>query len=100
MTLYHWDSSRAPDGDYGRLGRETAHAFAEYAQICFEAFGDRVKHWMTFNENWCTAVLASLGFFWRLDTEPHRGAPSHTRSRLCRKSLSRRWLPGCYRYRE
>ena len=24
--------------------------FATYAETCFEKFGDRVKHWMTFNE--------------------------------------------------
>ena len=24
--------------------------FADYAEVCFRAFGDRVKHWMTFNE--------------------------------------------------
>ena len=25
-------------------------AFGKYAQLCFELFGDRVKHWITFNE--------------------------------------------------
>ncbi|XP_057766531.1 putative beta-glucosidase 41 isoform X6 [Salvia miltiorrhiza] len=26
------------------------HDFEKYAYVCFKAFGDRVKHWMTFNE--------------------------------------------------
>lgn len=25
-------------------------AYARYAKICFTLFGDRVKHWFTFNE--------------------------------------------------
>ncbi len=25
-------------------------AYARYAQICFDLFGDRVLHWFTFNE--------------------------------------------------
>lgn len=24
--------------------------FAAYAEVCFQRFGDRVKHWITFNE--------------------------------------------------
>jgi 6-phospho-beta-glucosidase len=34
----------------GWENREVVEAFARYAQICFELFGDRVLHWFTFNE--------------------------------------------------
>ncbi|GCB71813.1 hypothetical protein scyTo_0008938 [Scyliorhinus torazame] len=30
--------------------------FNDYANLCFETFGDRVKHWITFNNPWSTAV--------------------------------------------
>lgn len=65
VTLYHWDLPLALQLKHdGWLGYRTAECFADYAQTCFEAFGDRVKHWITFNESWCTAVLGyGTGYF-------------------------------------
>ena len=58
VTLYHWDLPLTLQLEHdGWLRYETAEAFARYATICFDAFGDRVRDWMTFNENWVTAVL-------------------------------------------
>tara|TARA_R100000027_G_scaffold2734_9_gene2740 strand:+ start:45409 stop:46782 length:1374 start_codon:yes stop_codon:yes gene_type:complete len=58
VTLYHWDLplTLQLEND-GWLSEQTSEHFRRYAKTCFDAFGDRVQHWITFNENWCTAVL-------------------------------------------
>ena len=59
VTLYHWDMPQNLEEDGGWTNKRTADAFVKYADICFRAFGDRVKHWITFNE---TVVFTSLGY--------------------------------------
>jgi beta-glucosidase len=56
-TLYHWDLPRPLQDAGGWLERRTAEAFGEYAQTCYDAFGDRVRTWMTVNEPWVVSVL-------------------------------------------
>ncbi|KAL9994450.1 putative beta-glucosidase [Helianthus debilis subsp. tardiflorus] len=51
VTLYHWDLPQALEDKYkGWLDTRIINDFANYAETCFEKFGDRVKNWMTFNE--------------------------------------------------
>ncbi|WP_067518728.1 GH1 family beta-glucosidase [Endozoicomonas ascidiicola] len=51
ITLYHWDLPQGLQDDIGGWeSRECSDAFEEYARLCFERFGDRVNHWITFNE--------------------------------------------------
>ncbi|RPD61802.1 beta-glucosidase 1B [Lentinus tigrinus ALCF2SS1-7] len=58
VTLYHWDLPQALYDRYGGwLSREIIEDYVNYAKICFERFGDRVKFWLTHNEPWCVSVL-------------------------------------------
>ncbi|CAL9135194.1 unnamed protein product, partial [Musa textilis] len=51
VTLYHWDLPQALADRYnGWVDRQIIEDYANYAETCFKAFGDRVKHWITFNE--------------------------------------------------
>lgn len=50
VTLFHWDYPLALYYRGGWLNADSVHWFAEYTEHCGRRFGDRVKHWMTFNE--------------------------------------------------
>lgn len=51
VTLYHWDLPQALADKYnGWIDPQIIKDFAHFAETCFEKFGDRVKHWITFNE--------------------------------------------------
>jgi beta-galactosidase len=57
ITLYHWDLPQVLEDRYGGwLNRQIVDDFGEYARTCFDAFGDRVQHWITLNESWTVAV--------------------------------------------
>ncbi|MFF1449740.1 GH1 family beta-glucosidase [Streptomyces sp. NPDC058274] len=56
-TLYHWDLPQPLEDRGGWPARDTAERFAEYAALAHEALGDRITHWTTLNEPWCSAFL-------------------------------------------
>jgi beta-glucosidase len=62
-TLYHWDLPQALEDDGGWLTRETAEAFADYAETVVARLGDRVEDWMTLNEPWCSSLLGYMAGF-------------------------------------
>ncbi len=50
VTIFHWDLPQYLEAEGGWLNRETCRAYTHFAKVCFDAFGDRVSYWTTFNE--------------------------------------------------
>ena len=60
VTLFHFDLPLSLQLEGGWLNRSTIDAFSNYSAICFEAFGDLVKYWMTINEPHSIATAGYL----------------------------------------
>ena len=50
VTLYHWDLPQALERRGGWTNREVVGWFADFAETCAGAFGNRVRHWIVLNE--------------------------------------------------
>ena len=50
VTLYHFEMPLALANKGGWMNRESVKWFSDYANLCFDRFGDRVKTFLTFNE--------------------------------------------------
>ncbi|MDA8232122.1 MAG: GH1 family beta-glucosidase [Magnetospirillum sp.] len=63
LCLYHWDLPQALDDLGGWTNRDVAGWFADYATLIARRYGDRVKHFATFNEP-NVAILFGYAFNW------------------------------------
>ncbi|QWG34128.1 glycoside hydrolase family 1 protein [Bacillus mycoides] len=50
ITMYHFDLPYELEKKGGWSNRATIDAFVKYCEILFDRFGDRVKNWLTINE--------------------------------------------------
>jgi len=65
VTLHHFDMPHELEVRHvGWLGAGIREEFEHYADVCFRAFGDRVRFWTTFNEpNLFTKFMYMLGMY-------------------------------------
>ena len=61
ICLYHWDLPQALQDLGGWTQRDSAGWFGDYAMLVARRYGDRVKHWCTFNEQ---NVSTLFGYIW------------------------------------
>ncbi|KAF9893085.1 hypothetical protein FE257_012496 [Aspergillus nanangensis] len=61
VTLFHWDTPQALEDRYGGALDQSQFVpdFVNYARVCFEHLGPKVRHWITFNE---PGVFALAGY--------------------------------------
>ncbi|HZV64925.1 MAG TPA: GH1 family beta-glucosidase [Telluria sp.] len=59
-TLYHWDLPQTLQDRGGWNARATVDAYLEFADAMTRRLGDRVQHWITQNEPWCTAMIGNF----------------------------------------
>lgn len=62
VTMFHFDMPAALDERGSWSNRESIDWFLEFSRVLFENFGDRVKYWLTINEqNMLTLVGPVIG---------------------------------------
>jgi beta-glucosidase len=59
-TLYHWDLPQYLQEQGGWNNRATVDAYLAFVDAMTRRLGDRVKHWITHNEPWCTAIIGNF----------------------------------------
>ncbi|KAK5121243.1 hypothetical protein LTR85_005409 [Meristemomyces frigidus] len=90
VTLFHWDLPQALYNRYGGFMNKDEYVqdYVNFARLMFNTMGGKVKHWITYNEPWCSSILGyNIGQF----------APGHTSDRTKSSigdSSTEPWLVG------
>lgn len=64
LTIYHWDLPQALQDEYmGWESREIVKDFTDYCEILFKEYGQKVKYWVTLNEQ---NIYTGLGYIQKL----------------------------------
>jgi len=64
VTVYHFDLPYALHEKGGWSNRATIDAFVQYVELLFESYGDRIKYWLTINEqNMMILHGSAIGIF-------------------------------------
>ncbi|CAA0818731.1 Beta-glucosidase 16 [Striga hermonthica] len=72
VTIFHFEVPKCLGDEYGGfLNRRIVDDYAKYAEVCFQAFGDRVKIWTTINE---PSTFTTLGYV-NASFPPGHGTP-------------------------
>ncbi|CAA7016014.1 unnamed protein product, partial [Microthlaspi erraticum] len=57
VTIFHWDVPQTLEDEYGGfLSKRIVEDYTNYAELLFQRFGDRVKHWITLNQPYSLAT--------------------------------------------
>src|SRR6195952_249273 len=70
VTVYHWDLPQTLEAKGGWTNREVVNWFTNFAAICAQSFGDRVKYWMVMNE---PSVFSGAGYFFGIHAPGRTG---------------------------
>ncbi|AQK40528.1 beta-glucosidase3 [Zea mays] len=91
VTIFHWDVPQALEDKYGGfLGDRIVKDYTDFAKVCFENFGDKVKNWLTFNEpQTFTTFSYGTGVF-----APGRCSPGEKCAQPIANSLTEPYIAG------